>query len=264
MEIGIEITYPDPLETNDLPDLSSRPTVIIIHGFMSNKYAYVNELLKKGYLSNFDVNLLVCDWSVGAAVFNYFNAVQDVYKVGNYLAELLDFLHENNGLDYKSLTLVGQSLGAHVAGITGKNVKKDKIGTIIGLDPAGPKFSINRPSTRLADTDAQYVESIHTDKIFGIHKPISQADFFVNNGKKQPGCSGDLSCSHVRAIDIFYESLTSSELIGRKCEDFKNILDETKCEGDIANLGGSPLIAKNTEQGVYQLFTESSAPYGMG
>lgn len=264
MEIGKEITYKDVnyVEENDITDLSSRPTVVIIHGFASSKDSTFNEVLKKGYLSNYDVNLFVCDWSVGSKVINYFNAIRDVSVAGKYLAELLDFLHDNNGLDYKTLTLVGYSLGAHVAGVAGKNIQRDKIGTIIGLDPARPGFSISNPSNRLADTDAQYVESIHTDKLLGIHYPISQVDFFVNNGEKQPGCF-PLYCSHRRVVDIFYESLTSTELIGRKCEDFKDILDKTKCDGVIGIVGGSPFITKYNEQGIYQLYTTSTSPYGM-
>lgn len=264
MEIGKDITFQDvnDMENNNLTDLSSRPTVIIIHGYISNKDSYVNGVLKNGYLSNFDVNLFVCDWSVGSEVLNYLNVVRDVSIVGKYLAELLDFLHDNNGLDYKTLTLVGYSIGAHVAGIAGKNVQKDKIGTIIGLDPAFPGFKKNNPSTRLADTDALYVESIHTDKIVGIRHPISQVDFFVNNGKKQPGCS-NVSCNHRRAVELLNESLTSSKLIGRKCENFQDILDESNCEGVEGVLGGSPFILKDIEQGVYQLYTASSPPYGL-
>lgn len=36
---------------------------------------------------------------------------------------------------WKKLSVVGHSLGAHIAGFAGKSVKKGKIGTIIGLDP---------------------------------------------------------------------------------------------------------------------------------
>lgn len=47
--------------------------------------------------------------------------------------------------------------------MTGKNVHRGKIGTIFGLDPAGPLFSVNNPAERLASGDASYVEGIHTN-----------------------------------------------------------------------------------------------------
>lgn len=47
-----------------------------------------------------------------------------------------------------------------MAGITGKMITRGMINTIIGLDPAGPLFSVNAPADRLAITDAQYVEAL--------------------------------------------------------------------------------------------------------
>jgi pancreatic triacylglycerol lipase len=69
--------------------------------------------------------------------------------------------HSENFLNFSSLQL--SFLEAHVAGMTGKNVRGGRIGTIVGLDPAGPLFSVNNPSQRLASGDAIYVEAIHTN-----------------------------------------------------------------------------------------------------
>lgn len=79
-----------------------------------------------------------------------------------------------------SLVVVGHSLGAHIAGMAGKKLienQRVRIGAIIGLDPAGVLFDVNETNYRLADTDADYVQVIHTDiddgrLALGIGQPI--------------------------------------------------------------------------------------------
>lgn len=44
----------------------------------------------------------------------------------------------------------------------GKNMVSGKIGKLVGLDPALPLFSVKAVDERLAITDADYVETIHT------------------------------------------------------------------------------------------------------
>lgn len=74
---------------------------------------------------------------------------------------------------------MSQSNAAHICGITGKRLTQGRFNTIIGQDPAGPLFSVANPAARLADTDAEYVEVIHTDtRSFGIADPIGHADFY--------------------------------------------------------------------------------------
>ena len=62
------------------------------------------------------------------------------------------------------------------------------------MDPAGPKFDVDKVKTRLAESDAEYVDVIHTDVglgegNFGMEEPIGHADFYPNGFRiKQPGC----------------------------------------------------------------------------
>lgn len=64
-------------------------------------------------------------------------------------------------------------MGAHAAGIAGKSVKRGRVNTIIGCDPAGPLFNINDPTSRIASGDAEHVECIQTDsRNFGIGAAI--------------------------------------------------------------------------------------------
>lgn len=96
-----------------------------------------------------------------------------------------------------------------MAGIAGKRVTRGRINTIIGLDPAGPLFSVNTPSERLDSNDALYVEAIHTNGGAlgsGIGAPIALTDFFPNGGSVQPGCITN-PCSHLRAVDLYSESI---------------------------------------------------------
>lgn len=65
--------------------------------------------------------------------------------------------------------------GAHLSGLSAKRLHKTvgKVGTIIGLDPAGPGFSIYDVKNRLHYSDAQYVLVLHTDiRMYGIQRAI--------------------------------------------------------------------------------------------
>lgn len=99
-------------------------------------------------------------------------------QVAAKLANLIDRLVHHHGLDLKDVTIVGHSLGAHIAGQTGKLIKsKDRIGCIVGLDPASVNFNASKPETRLDKSDAEYVQVIHTDgNRFGMIEPIGHGN----------------------------------------------------------------------------------------
>lgn len=55
------------------------------------------------------------------------------------------------------------------------------MGKIVGLDPASPLFKYDDVDGRLAETDASYVEVIHTCAgTLGFSKPIGMASFYPN------------------------------------------------------------------------------------
>lgn len=94
-------------------------------------------------------------------------------------------------MDLSKLIVIGHSLGAHVAGIAGQNVKSGRLSVIIGLDPAYPFFSKTKTDERLSIMDAEYVQVIHTNSgHLSIPYPVGDADFYANYGKGQPGCGG--------------------------------------------------------------------------
>lgn len=156
----------------------------LIHGWLNNGDHFLNIGGTSAYLRNGEFNVIVVDWGMGAETNNYVRARNRVGDVGRSLANIIDFLNQSFNLRFEDLTVVGFSLGAHVAGIAGKTVRRGRINTIVGLDPAGPLFDINRVDTRLDSGDAQYVEIIHSNgRYSGFGLPIGHADFYPN-GKK--------------------------------------------------------------------------------
>lgn len=86
--------------------------------------------------------------------------------------------------------MVGHSLGAHVAGCAAKRLNSsEKIDSIIGLDPADVGFKFEDKKKRLCDTDADYVQVIHTDIMkFGMPQPIGHGKISIfmdfSNGRQ--------------------------------------------------------------------------------
>lgn len=101
---------------------------------------------------------------------------------------------------------------------------------------------------RLCDTDATYVDVIHTDSgILGFPRSVGHADFYPNGGKAmQPGCSTTytvdlagyckclvsfcyflfslilVACSHIRAWQYYAESVKNPTAFpASKCKSWK-------------------------------------------
>lgn len=149
--------------------------------------------------------------------------------MGKVAAAFIDFFHENGVISFEGARthLIGFSLGAHIAGHAGKNVRRGRIPMIYGLDPSGPLFSVVNPANRLHATDAVYVEVVHTNgQVNGIGAPIGSADFWPNGGIAQPGCLTHL-CSHGRAAEYFIESLTYHHFFSWRCDDRFHVTPET-------------------------------------
>lgn len=150
---------------------------------------------------------------------------------------------------------------AHVAGLSSQHVKNGKVGKVIGLDPAGPLYSVSDIKSRISNDSAKYVECIHTGFWLGTRDPFCQVDFFVNGGMKQPKCKSvfgidDVICSHIQAVRIFAESIESPRSFkGTKCgvlqrarmgtcksDDFAFVFDE---ENPSKNVNGIYYVKTN-------------------
>ena len=69
-----------------------------------------------------------------------------------------------------------------------------------GLDPAGLYFITDGTSFRLDESDAQYVDVIHTDAgVLGTTLASGHTDFWPNGGRSQPGCF--FNCKHLQSRD---------------------------------------------------------------
>lgn len=194
-------------------------------------------------------------WGAGSKTLCYDWAKKRVRDVGKVVAEFLDNLLANDLSKWRQLTIVGHSLGSHIAGIAGRNVKNGRVGTIVALDPAGPLFNFKDVRSRLTRKDAEYVEVIHTNgDCYGMKEAIGTADFYPNGGKRQPGCYDDV-CHHSRSIDIFVESIGN-----------ENKFHATKCRVAIDNpsvkMGGEPGNRNKKVFGTFCLKTSSRRPFG--
>ncbi|KAK0075846.1 hypothetical protein PV326_011242 [Microctonus aethiopoides] len=248
----------------DSPFKPERSTVFYIHGFTEGLDAKSCQTIKNAYLENGKFNVIIVDWAKLAALPWYPEAVKNTVVVGSYLGQLLKWLEYKQAISLPDIHIIGFSLGAHVAAFAGEELarnRSEKIGRITGLDPAGPawdKFSII--SNGLDKEDANFVDIIHTNtKTFGIKLRIGHADFYVNYGKSQPGCSlVSVGCSHSRASQYYSESILDPfGFPSSKCESWNPIL--TNCTKDPDVFMGFAI--NNKTIGIFFVETKSKTPY---
>jgi hypothetical protein len=145
--------------------------------------------------------VVAVDWGnlstpTGPTPYLYYNlAAANVPPVANRTANFIHFLKEIKAVASNAqIQIIGFSLGAHVAGITGKLVNStsgESLGRITGLDPASPAYQTNPPEERLHKSDATFVDVYHTNQgMKGYLGLLGHVDFFPNGGGPlQPGCS---------------------------------------------------------------------------
>lgn len=73
------------------------------------------------------------------------------------MADFITSLVSTFKLNLNALKFVGHSLGAHVSGNAGAALQ-GTVDRIVGLDPAGPLFSVKNTANRLDPTDAKFVQ----------------------------------------------------------------------------------------------------------
>ncbi|XP_019760176.2 uncharacterized protein LOC109537746 isoform X2 [Dendroctonus ponderosae] len=207
----------------------SLPTKVLIHGFGSDcGYIWAYEV-RSALIAVEEVNTICVDWSNGAALPNYVKASANTRLVGKQLSLLLSGLVEKNGLSLMNTHLIGFSLGAHIAGFAGADL--GNLSRITGLDPAGPLFESQDTRARLDETDASFVDVIHSNGEnlilggLGSSQPMGHVDFYPNGGRMQKGCShlfvgavsdiiwssaveGRSLCNHRRAYKFFIDSVS--------------------------------------------------------
>lgn len=183
----------------------------------------------------------------------YIAAVSNIAPLSHLLFSFIENLHQN-GYPISSIHLIGFSLGAHVAGMTGKLVRNKlnaTLGRITALDPAKPCFASTE--YRLEKRDADFVQVIHSSTgVLGLEEPLGHADVYVNGvAGKHPECSHksiSLECDHSQAWKLFSASVINKKtLLGRRCASWDELL-RNQCTGNQTVLGYS---CSSDEQGIF-------------
>ncbi|XP_034247781.1 pancreatic triacylglycerol lipase-like [Thrips palmi] len=244
-----------------------RPTKVVIHGFSNTIESPLFTEMLPGILENTDCNLIGVDWGNLAKAPFYIEARNHATGVGKIVAKLVDALEQDGGLQLEDLHLIGHSLGAHVAGCTGKDLKsKNKIGRITGLDPAMPLYLLLK-SDRLNKNDAKLVDVIHTcGGRLGLAEAIGHVDFYPNGGHlPQPGCGLDIlgACSHGRSWQFMAESAVEVGAFPASECDTQNDAKNGKCTNKTDGNMGLNLEYNEDGTGKYYLKTASSAPFDL-
>ncbi|CAL8112998.1 unnamed protein product [Orchesella dallaii] len=214
-------------------------TTIIVDGFLSDSTSPCSTITKDTYTSR-GGNVIIVDWgrlsgsglTLGnplATASAYISALGNVGPVGARLAEFLNFLRQNKQIQFSDMTVIGHSLGAHIAGAAGTNVQSkygQNIGRIVGLDPAGPFFSMQVDrDKRLHKGDATFVDIYHSNRgtLGDSDHDTGDVNVYLNGGNNQPGCEeADSSgfagyCSHSYSWKMFNAAATNTNLRACPC-----------------------------------------------
>ncbi|KAK4887580.1 hypothetical protein RN001_003851 [Aquatica leii] len=212
----------DPKNSN----IGEKKLVVLIHGWLTSYTTTEIQELKDAYLAHYDCNVLMVDWSI-AAMQPYETSYCYIGIISLQVSKFLCQLSKTADLNLHEIHVIGHSMGAHVAGLTGHfitNKCKTKIGRITALDP--PK---ELGSQKLKKDSARFVDVIHTD-IDRLGSPTSygHADYYVNCGFHQPGCKqiskilesdtlADVMCSNLRSVKLMTESIGSTNAVAVSC-----------------------------------------------
>ena len=109
------------------------------------------------------VNVIAIDWQIPARSVYYYPSAANTPVVGRMIGCVINKLKNELNLDPQNVHLVGHSLGGQVVGYAGKNVTEPKVKRITALDPAALGFQILPENYKLAATDGNCVNVIHTN-----------------------------------------------------------------------------------------------------
>ena len=140
------------------------------------------------------------------------------------------------------------------------------MGRLTALDAARPLFDDCGPEARVDKSDADYVDFIHTDSghfpALSMAAAVGDADFYVNDGRHQPGCSEidpDTGCDHHRAVQIWINSFRV-RCTACPCKSYDDLLaglcNECK-EPNVVGYYSNPV----TKKSIYYFATTDNAPY---
>ncbi|KAH8235926.1 hypothetical protein KR032_010901, partial [Drosophila birchii] len=243
------------------------PSVLFITGWRTSINSSNSGPVAKAYACRNDTNILILDAANFVDTLYSWSAL-NTEAIGLYVARAL--LRLNATYVTEQLHIVGHSLGAQIAGSTGRNYRELSNGGILkrvtGLDPANPCFYDGNDLEGLRSGDASFVDIIHSNPgMLGSSKRAGDADFFVEGRIPfKDGCTGldAITCSHQRAVDYYAESVYPSnemDFLGRRCDRYAELLVGTYCRDTRTVMG---YAAKPTVLGLYYVGANGEAPYG--
>ncbi|XP_018568072.1 endothelial lipase [Anoplophora glabripennis] len=242
-----------------------RDTMFIVHGWNGDNDASLNRHVRQAILSKENINVFVVDWGP-IANRNYVSAKNSVVGVGRVVASFVQALQSRFSLRLSTVSFVGFSLGAHISGAAGAALNGE-VDHIVGLDPAGPLFSVRNTNERLDPTDGRFVQVIHTNGgLLGFGSPSGHSDYYPNGGSSQPGCGLDIvgSCAHSRAYLFYTESIlaNTNRFVSTRCSSQRDYT-RGNCNGNARSVLGGYTVDKRAN-GDFYLVTNNQSPFARG
>ncbi|XP_055845819.1 hepatic triacylglycerol lipase [Episyrphus balteatus] len=245
---------------------------LFLHGWETRSHNNIWMLdILKTWSKRENINVCIVDWGVLAQQ-NYMSVASNVFDVGLTVASVIESL-ESTELFYRTnITLTGYSLGAHAAGFAGQRLG-GQVDHIIGLDPAGPMFTVPADvgtKYRLDESDGQFVQVIHTTGgVLGVMQKSGHADFYPNGGvSPQTNCafpfrggestSSRILCSHYTAVKYFTYSMEKDlPYVGYQCNNWALFIFRL-CRSNAIGIFG---IHTKRLPGIFYFTTTRNEPY---
>ncbi|XP_031351439.1 lipase member H-A-like [Photinus pyralis] len=221
-----------------------KPIIFLLHGWAGSRDVDYIKAIRDAYLERYQSNrtIITLDFGMyvaGDGILTYANAFCNAPAVAMGFGKFLCNL-DAYGVSPKNIHVVGHSLGAQIAGMAGAYIKQNcnrSVARITGLDPASIGYlCAGANECRLDETDADFVDVIHTDSGgYGTTFNSGHTDFYPNNGIWQPNCVDlkinytqilldplsvvltPVSCSHQRSCFLFAESIRLNSFPAEFC-----------------------------------------------
>lgn len=100
---------------------SSKETVFLVHGWSSHHTSPMAQTVKDAYLITREINVIIVDWK-DLALSRYHFSKLLVLRVGRILGSFIEQMTEILSLNLDKTSIVGFSLGAHIAAVAGRIV----------------------------------------------------------------------------------------------------------------------------------------------
>lgn len=120
-EKGILINVINASAVQETTFSNTKDSIFLIHGWHDNYNGTINRDVGQAYLKVVDVNIFVIDWSEIASK-NYIEAFENITGIGQLIGKFIRNLIAAVGLRLSKTSIIGHSLGAHIAGVAGANL----------------------------------------------------------------------------------------------------------------------------------------------